>query len=201
MYAKFRRKNALQNIGIYLCVRLPLGNRYVQNMDVFEAIKGRRSIRKYTKDPVSLDLVDKILDAGRWAPSASDRQPWSFIIIKDKEVKRKVAEASTYGKFLADAPIGIVVVIDPQLSPRSGGVEDGAIATQNMLLAAHALGLGACWIGPYNSVYEEKVKTILSIPKNKRVLSIISLGFPAESPTKTRKELKQIVFTDQYSRK
>ncbi len=172
-----------------------------ENMDVFEAIKCRRSIRSYTKDPVTLDLVKKILDAGRWAPSASNRQPWSFIIIKDKEVKRKVAEASTNGKFLADAPLGIVVVIDPQVSPRSGGVEDGAIATQNMLLAAHALGLGACWIGSYNSVYEEKVKTILSVPKNKRLLSIISLGFPAESPTKTRKELKQIVFTDQYSGK
>ncbi len=170
-------------------------------MDIFEAIKGRRSIRKYTKDPVPLDLVEKILDAGRWAPSASDRQPWSFIIIKDKELKRKVAEASTSGKFLADAPIGIAVVIDPQLSPRSGGVEDGANATQNMLLAAHALGLGACWIGSYNSVYEEKVKTILSIPKNKRLLSIISLGFPTEFPTKTGKELKQIVFTDQYGGK
>ena len=149
-----------------LFMRTPSAREQVgENMDVFEAIKGRRSIRRYTKDPVSLDLVEKILDAGRWAPSASDRQPWSFIIIKDKEVKRKVAEASTYGKFLADAPLGIVVVIDPQLSPRSGGVEDGVIATQNMLLAAHALGLGTCWIGSYNSVYEEKVKTILSIPE------------------------------------
>jgi len=172
-----------------------------ENMEVFEAIKDRRSIRRYTKDPVSEDLVEKILDAGRWAPSASDRQPWSFIVVKNEEVKRKVAEASTYGKFLADAPLGIAVVIDPQASPRSGGVEDGAIATQNMLLAAHALGLGACWIGSYNSVYEERIKTILSIPKNKRLLSIISIGFPAESPTKTRKELRQIVFTDRYGGK
>ena len=75
---------------------------------------------------------------------------------------------------------------------------DGTIATQNMLLAAHALGLGACWIGSYNSVYENKVKEILSVSKDKRLLSIISIGFPAECPMKTRKELGKIVFTDKY---
>ncbi len=168
-------------------------------MEIFEAIKGRRSIRKYTKESIPEDFIVKILDAGRWAPSASNRQPWSFMILKDGEVRRRVAEATTYGKFLADAPLGIVVVVDPQASTHP--VEDGAIASQNMLLAAHALGLGACWIGAYNSFYEEKIKTILSIPKNKRLLSIISIGFPAESPTKTRKELGQIVFTDQYGGK
>ena len=168
-------------------------------MEVFEAIKGRRSIRNYTKEPVPEDLVVKILDAGRWAPSAGNMQPWSFIVLKDVEVKRRVAEATTYGKFLADALVGIAVVIDPRSSTHP--VEDGAIATQNMLLAAHALGLGACWIGSYNSVYEERVKEILGIPKDKRLLSMISMGFPAESPTKTRKALREIMFTDKYGRK
>ena len=167
-------------------------------MEVFEAIKGRRSVRKYKKDSVPEELILKILDAGRWAPSASNVQPWSFIVLKDVEVKRRVAEVTTYGRFLADAPLGIVVVIDPAVSYRSGGVEDGAIATQNMLLAAHALGLGTCWIGSYNSTYEESVKEILEIPKNRRVLSIISIGYPAESPTKTRKELREIVSIDKY---
>lgn len=159
----------------------------MRKVEVFEAIKGRRSVRKYTKKPVPEDLIMKILDAGRWAPSAGNRQPWSFIVLKDAEVKRRVAEATTYGKFLADAPVGIAVVIDPQVSHRSGGVEDGASATQNMLLAAHALGLGACWIGSYNSVYEERVKELLNIPKEKRLLSIISIGFSAESPEKPEK--------------
>jgi len=102
-------------------------------------------------------------------------------------------------KFLANAPIGIAVVIDPRDSKHP--VEDGSIATENMLLAVHALGLGACWIGAYNSVYEKRVKEILGIPNDKRVLSIISIGFPAESPMKTRKELGEIVFTDRYGRK
>lgn len=168
-------------------------------MEVFEAIMGRRSIRKYTKDPVSEVLVLKILEAGRWAPSADNSQPWNFIVLRDEEMRRRVADATTYGKFLAKAPVGIAVVVDPRAS--SHPVEDGAIATQNMLLAAHALGLSGCWIGSYNSIYEERVKEILSIPKNKRLLSIISMGFPAESPTKTRKELREIAFTDRYGRK
>ena len=167
-----------------------------ENLEVFEVITGRRSIRKYTKNPVPEDFVVKIIDAGRWAPSAGNSQPWSFIVLKDGKVRKRVAEVTTYGKFLADAPLGIAVVTDPKASTHP--VEDGAIATQNMLLAAYALGLGACWIGSYNSVYEKKIKEILSIPKDKRLLSIISVGFPAESPTKTRKELREIMFTDRY---
>ncbi|KPV61936.1 MAG: nitroreductase A [Candidatus Bathyarchaeota archaeon BA2] len=168
-------------------------------MEIFDAIKGRRSIRKYTKDFVPEDFIVKILDAGRWAPSAGNSQPWNFIVLRDEELRKRVAETTTYGKFLADASVGIAVVVDPRASTHP--VEDGAIATQNMLLAAHALGLGACWIGSYNSVYEEEVKEILGIPKSKRLLSIISLGFPAETSTKTRKELGEITFVDKYGRK
>jgi nitroreductase len=168
-------------------------------MDVLELIKTRRSIRKYKKKAVPEDLVEKILEAGRWAPSASNSQPWEFIIVRDGKIKEEVAKATIYGKFLADAPLGIAVVIDPKASTHP--VEDGAITTQNMLLAAHALGLGTCWIGSYGSAYEGKVKEILRIPNEKRVLSIISIGFPAESPKSTRKEIEEITFTDFYGRK
>ncbi len=107
----------------------------------------------------------EILEAGRWAPSAGNSQPWNFILLKDKQVRKSVADATTNGGFLAEAAVGIAVVVDPEASNHS--VEDGAIATQNMLLAAHVLGLGACWIGSYGSVYEEKVKEMLDIPKEK----------------------------------
>jgi len=167
-------------------------------MDVLEAIKTRRSIRKYEKRPVPEELLEKILEAGRWAPSASNAQPWNFIVLRDEGVRREVARVSTYGKFLAEAPLGIAVVVDPQASTHP--VEDGAIATQNMLLAAHALGLGTCWIGSYESDYEEKVKKILGIPENKRLLSLISVGFPAESRKSEREELREIVFTDRYGK-
>lgn len=168
-------------------------------MDVFEAIKTRRSIRKYRKEPISEELLLKVLDAGRWAPSAKNSQPWSFIVLRDKEIRRRVAEAFPPGRFLAEAACGIAVVTDPKISNHP--VEDGAAATQNMLLAAHALGLGACWLGVYGGVYEEKVKEILGIPKEKTLVSVISLGFPAETQTKTRKSLDEIVFTNKYGEK
>lgn len=165
-------------------------------MDVLEAIRTRRSIRKYTGDPVPEEMLNQILEAGRWAPSASNSQPWNFIVLRDKKLRKGIAEVTTYGKFLDEAPLGIAVVVDPKVSTHP--IEDGAIATQNMLLAAHALGLGACWIGAYGSVYEDKVKEMLKIPKGKRLLSIISMGFPAQAREKGRKELEELVFTDAY---
>jgi nitroreductase len=168
-------------------------------MDMFELVRTRRSIRRYKKEAVPEDLLEKILEAGRWAPSASNSQPWKFIILRDRKIREEVAKATTYGKFLADAPLGIAVVIDPQASTHP--VEDGAIATQNMLLASHALGLGACWIGAYGSVYEATVSELLRIPKGKRVLSILAIGYPAESPRSSRKELEELNFTDLYGRR
>jgi nitroreductase len=168
-------------------------------MEVLEAIRTRRSIRKYDRRLVPEEAIKKILEAGRWAPSANNAQPWTFIVLKDERVRKDVARATSYGKFLAEAPLGIAVVIDPAASTHP--VEDGAIATQNMILAAHALGLGTCWIGSYGSAYEERVKEILGIPKGRRLLSIVSVGFPAESPKSTRRELGKLVFKDRYGKK
>ena len=168
-------------------------------MEVLEAIRTRRSIRKYERRPVPEESVRKILEAGRWAPSASNAQPWNFIVLRDEGVRNEVAQAAPYGKFLAEAPLGIAVVIDPAASTHP--VEDGAIATQNMILAAHALGLGTCWIGSYGSAHEERVKEILGIPKGKRLLSIISVGFPAESQKSARRELGELAFSDRYGKK
>ena len=167
-------------------------------MEVLEAIRTRRSIRNYERRPVPEESVGKILEAGRWAPSANNSQPWNFIVLRDEGVRREVARAATYGKFLAEAPLGIAVVIDPAASRHP--VEDGAIATQNMILAAHALGLGTCWIGSYGSTYEERVKEILGIPKGKRLLSIVSVGFPAESRKSARRELEELAFSDRYGK-
>ncbi|MDI6642646.1 MAG: nitroreductase family protein [Candidatus Hodarchaeaceae archaeon] len=167
-------------------------------MEVLEAIRTRRSVRKYEKRSVPEEFVRKILEAGRWAPSASNAQPWSFIVLRDEGVRKEVARAATYGRFLAEAPLGIAVVVDPAASTHP--VEDGAIATQNMLLAAHALGLGTCWIGSYGSSYEERVKEVLGIPEDKRLLSIISVGYPAESSKSTRRDLGELVFRDRYGK-
>lgn len=165
-------------------------------MEVIEAIKTRRSIRKYKAESVPEETVATILDCGRWAPSASNRQPWQFIVLKDSEVRKRLGRALPAGAFVADAPLAIAVVIDPAGS--SHPVEDGAAATQNMLLAVHAVGLGSCWIGSYNSANEATAKEVLGVPPEYRLLSVIAIGYPAESPTKTRKDLDQLTFSDRY---
>lgn len=166
-------------------------------MEALKAIKTRRSIRKYKKVSVPDDLVERILDAARWAPSSKNAQPWKFIVLKDAEVRRRLSELLPYGKFLADAPSGIAVIVDPNVSSRP--VEDGAAATENILLAAHALGLGACWIGSYGIANEGKAKDVLGVPSEQRLLSVIALGYADEAPyPRSRKSLAEITFVNKY---
>ena len=168
-------------------------------MEVLEAIKTRRSVRRFRKERVPPHLLKEILEAGRWAPSSRNSQPWRFIVIVDEDLKRKVANATTAGKFLAEAPLGIAVAVDTRATRHPA--EDGAAATMNILLAAHALGLGACWIGSYGSLYEEEVKKLLGIPREWALLSIIALGYPDERPSSRRLELKELVYVNRFGSK
>jgi nitroreductase len=168
-------------------------------MDILEVIKTRRSIRRYKPDPISEEEINRILEAGRWAPSADNSQPWSFIVLRSPEVRKKLADTLTWGRFLAQAPLGIVVTINPRASGHP--VEDGAAATQNMLLEAHSLGLGACWIAAYGEAYEASARKVLDVPENERLLSVIAIGHPAETRQMTRRELSELVFTDSYGRR
>lgn len=165
-------------------------------MDILEAIKGRRSIRRYESRAVPEETITQVLEAGQWAPSASNFQPWKFIVVQDEKVRKELARVATYGSFIAQAPVAIAVVIDPGASNHP--VEDGAAATQNVLLAAHGLGLGSCWIGSYGSIYEDRAKEILRIPDNLRLLSLISLGYPAEERRSNRRSLSELVSYDRY---
>ncbi len=165
-------------------------------MDVLEAIRDRRSIRRYHRKDVPDEKLMQVLEAGRWAPSAHNSQPRKFIVVKNEKVRRELAQIATYGSFLAEAPVAIAVVIDPSSSNHP--VEDGAAATQNMLLAAHAIGLGSCWIGAYGSGYEDRASRILGVPGDKRLLSLISLGYAADRGGTTRIELGKLVSYELY---
>ncbi|MFO7997082.1 MAG: nitroreductase family protein [Dehalococcoidia bacterium] len=165
-------------------------------MDVLEAIRNRRSIRKYKRLPVPEEQVMQILEAARWAPSRGNSQPWKFITLKNAQTLMALAEAIPTGRFMAEAPLAIAVVIDPKVS--KDPEQDGAAATQNMLLATHALGLGACWISVHGTGCEERTKQLLQIPDEEWLLSIVSIGHPAETPEKERKRLDEIAFPDKY---
>lgn len=165
-------------------------------MDVLEAIRSRRSVRSYRGDPVPEDVLTQVLEAGRWAPSSGNRQPWEFVVVREEKVRLRLAEMAPFGRFMAEAPVTVAVVVDPQGS--SHAVEDGAAASQNILLAAHALGLGSCWIGSYGSSYEDSAKDVLGIPPSRRILSLISVGYAAESPRAGRRDLSEVVSYERY---
>ena len=168
-------------------------------MDILEVIKTRRSIRKYKPDSITEQEIDKILEAGRWAPSANNSQPWKFIVLRDPERRKKLADILTWGKFISQAALGIAVTVNPTASDHP--VEDGAAATQNILLEAHSLGLGACWIGTYGSEDEAGAKKVLNIPGDERLLSIIVIGHPAETPRGMRRRLAELTFIDEYGKR
>jgi len=165
-------------------------------MDVLDVIRTRRSIRRYTQDLIPEADISRILEAGRWAPSADNSQPWAFIVLRSQEMRRKLADTLPWGGFLSRAALGIAVVVDEMASTHA--VEDGAAATQNMLLEAHSLGLGACWIGTYGSAQEASAKKVLKVPEDKRLLSVIAIGCTGETAHSTRKPLSELVFTDHY---
>ncbi|MFC1852397.1 nitroreductase family protein [candidate division CSSED10-310 bacterium] len=140
----------------------------------------RRSIRKYQNIQIPQEIVVFLLEAGMAAPSANNYQPWSFVVVKERSILDALAEVHPYGKMLFQAPLALVVVGDPTVSPQFW-VQDCSAATENILLAAAGIGLGAVWLGVYPR--EERripLKHILQIPDKYKILSLLSLGYPAE---------------------
>jgi len=171
-------------------------------MDVLEAIKNRRSVRKYRPDPIPEELLKEVLSAARMAPSADNAQPWKFILIRDEELKRKLVQACAGQKFLAEAPMVVVGCGSPDDAYATAGgymssyVMDVAIAMDHLILAAASLGLGTCWVANFK---EEKVKDILGIPADIRVVAITPIGYPDEIPKKSsRKDLAELISYDKF---
>jgi nitroreductase len=173
----------------------------VFNLDVFEAIKTRRSTRNYTDKPVEPEKLDRILEAARLSPSAVNFQPWNFIVVKDHATKENLSEAYPQPWF-KKAPIIIVTCATPEKAwKRKDGEEfwkiDAAIAMQDIVLAATAEGLGTCWIGAFE---EAKAKEALGIPQNVRVVAMTPLGYAAEKQGQItqRKPLTEIVHNGRW---
>jgi len=164
-------------------------------MKVFDAICLRRSIRKYKPDPVEKGKLERILEAGRLSPSAVNKQPWHFIVVRDPSVRESLR--ASYGQsWFVNAPLIIVVCADPSSAwVRRDGEEfwkvDAAIALQNMILCATEEGLGTCWIGAFS---EEPARRVLKIPEKIRIAAMTPLGYADESkePVSDRKPLKKI---------
>jgi nitroreductase len=173
-------------------------------LDVFEAITSRRSIRAFEKKAISDEQVKVLIDAARYAPSAGNIQPWEFVIVRDQQIKKQLSSAALNQAIIEDAPVVIVVCANEARSGQGYGsrgvnlycVQDTAAATQNILLAARAMGLGTCWVGAFQ---EEMVRRSLNTPTDVRPVAIIPVGYPAENPTlRKRRALSEIIHRETF---
>lgn len=153
----------------------------------------RRSIRKYTTAEVSEADIKALLEAGMAAPTASNLQPWHFVTITERTKLNMLAEAHPYGKMLWQAPLAIAVCCDPAISDRYF-IQDGAAATENILIAAAGLGLGAVWLGCYpRPEREDAIRKVIGIPEPIRIVSVIAIGRPGEfKPARTQYNEKKV---------
>ena len=179
-------------------------------MDIMQAVKNRRSVRKLKSEPVSNNLLNTVLEAGRWAPSWANTQCWKFVVVQDALVRGKVAETISPGNpgtdAIKNAPVIIAICGELERAGYKRGTPmtdkgdwymfDTALAAQNMMLTAHSLGLGTVAIGYFDA---SKAANILGLPSNARVVLLLPLGYPIKEPTATpRKELTEIVAYDRY---
>ncbi len=169
-------------------------------MDVFTAISQRSSVRAYKPTDVEEDKLKIVLEAARLSPSASNRQDWKFIVVRNKETRKKLAKAAFGQSFIAEAPVVIAACgMEPNAMLACGQpmhTVDVSIACAYMILQAHALGLGTCWIGAFK---EDETKKILNVPDDVRVVAMTPLGYPNQPLSqKSRKSLDQIVSYEKY---
>lgn len=156
-------------------------------MDGLVMLKTRRSIRKYTNEQIPDSIIEEIIDCARLAPTANNKQPWLFVVVKNEELKRKIAEITDYGKFIKDAYCCIAVFCEDT----KYYLEDGSAATENILLAAWYFGIGSCWVAGDKKVYADKIKDVLNIKNSYKLVSLISLGYPDKNELEKVKKINK----------
>ena len=156
----------------------------------------RRSIRRFKPDPVPDEVIRKVLDIARYAPSAANRQPWDVVVIKDRPKIEELSKLHRGAAPLANAPVALVITCDKNVSPISYQVDCAAFTTY-LLLAAHALGLGTVWIQALRN--PEEIKKIIKAPEGKEPVAIVAMGWPAESPTpKPRRGVNEFLHSESF---
>jgi nitroreductase len=164
-------------------------------MDTLEAIRERRSVRKFRPDPVERELLQQLVDSGRLAPTAMGKEPWEFVVVTEDETRAAIAATTDYGKFIAEAPACIAVFC----KDTKYYLEDGCAATENILLAAAALGLGACWVAGHKKGYADKVRQMLGVPEGYRLASLLPVGYPADRPArKQKRRLEEVLHWEKF---
>jgi nitroreductase len=163
-------------------------------MDAIEVLKTRRSVRAYTREPVPRTVVEDIVDCGRLAATAVNIQPWEFVVVTKPGMLRNIAQTTDYGKFIADAAVCVVVLC----RDTKYYLEDGSAATENILLAARAHGLGSCWVAGDKKAYAAEICRLVGAPPGYKLVSLVPIGHPTESPEKAKRPLSDVLHWEKY---
>lgn len=163
-------------------------------MDAMEVLRTRRSVRSYKPDPVSRETIEAIVDCGRLAATACNAQPWEFVVVTDAAMREQIAQNTDYGRFIAAAPVCVAIFCKES----EYFLEDGSAATQNILLAAQAQGLGSCWVAGDKKPYAEIVRELLGAPQGYKLISLITLGYPREIPNPAKRSLRQVLHWEKF---
>ena len=169
-------------------------------MDVYQCIRSRRTVRDYKPDPIPPEVVRKILQAGRWAPSSTNTQKWHFIVIQDRDTLAALGTIATQGPFIGQSPLAIVVVMDNAPRPQL----DAGRALQQMELMAWAEGVGMCFVGVREADQQQAVKELLNIPESLELITILPFGYRAEGskgPGTPRKAIEEIAHWERFGEK
>jgi nitroreductase len=164
-------------------------------LDAIEALKTRRSVRVYEDRPVPREVIEEIVDVARLAPSANNIQPWEFIVVTEPGTRKQIADLTDYGKFIARSGACIVVFANDV----KHYLEDGSAATENILIAAHALGLATCWVAGYKKAYADPLRSLLGVPDGYMLVALISLGYSDEKPRPHgKRELSDVLHWERF---
>ncbi|NJD56050.1 MAG: nitroreductase family protein [Nitrospirae bacterium] len=156
-------------------------------MDIIDIIRTRRSVRKFTEEAVSDEVVDAILEAGRWAPSGQNNQPWRFAVVRDREIITEISKLTHYGRIVLGAQVLIPVFLDTaRIYHREKDIQGVGACLQNMLLEIHCLGLGGVWLGEIIKS-NIQMKSVLGLADDLELMAVIALGWPAENPRITKR--------------
>ena len=163
-------------------------------MEALHALAARRCVRRFKNEPVSRDAIVRLIDAARLAPTARNVQPWEFVVVTDPSKRRQLAALTDHGKFIAEAPVCIVVLSHDT----KYYLEDGSAATTNILLAAAAQGLGACWVAGDKKAYAPQVVSLCGAPTELKLVSLVAVGHPAETPAPSKRSIEDVLHWEAF---
>jgi nitroreductase len=163
-------------------------------MDAIEVLKTRRSVRAFQGEPVPKEIIEDIVDCGRLASTANNVQPWEFVAVTESGMLRRIASITDYGKFIVEASVCVLVLC----KDTKYYLEDGSAATENILLAARAHGLGSCWVAGDKKPYAAEFCRLVGAPQGYKLVSLIPIGYPAESPEKSKRPLSDVLHWEKY---